>query len=71
LLHFYGLDVDDWPPATLMLTMGRLSLLVLIEQGSGFDMGHAETIGVVERQIRELEGERWTDHPALAHQTSP
>jgi hypothetical protein len=24
-------------------------------------------IGVVERQIRELEGERWLDHPALAH----
>ena len=71
VLQAYGLDVDTWPPATLILTMGSLSLLLLIEQGFGFDMGHAETIGVVERQIRELEGERWTDHPALAHRTSP
>ena len=71
VLQAYGLDVDTWPPATLILTMGSLSLLMLIERGFGFDMGHAETISVVERQIRELEGERWTDHPALAHRTSP
>jgi AcrR family transcriptional regulator len=71
VLQAYGLDVDTWPPATLILTMGSLSLLLLIEQGFGFDMGHAETIGVVERQIRELEGERWTDHPALAYRKRP
>ena len=71
VLQAYGLDVESWPPVTLILTMGSLSLLLLIEQGFGFDMGHAETISVVERQIRELEGERWTDHPALAHRTSP
>ena len=66
VLEAYGLDVDIWPPVTLILTMGSLSLLLLIEQGFGFDMGHAEMTAVVERQIRELEGERWTDHPALA-----
>lgn len=67
VLEAYGLDVDTWPPVTLILTMGSLSLLQLIEQEFGFDMGHDEMIKVVERQIRELEGERFTDHPALAY----
>lgn len=66
VLEGYGLDGETWPPVTLILTMGSLTLLLRIEQGFGFDMGHAEMIEVVERQIRELEGERWTDHPALA-----
>jgi AcrR family transcriptional regulator len=70
VLAAYGLQVDTWPPVTLILTMGSLSLLLLIEQGFGFDMGHAEMVAVVERQIRELEGERWTDHPALAPRRS-
>jgi AcrR family transcriptional regulator len=70
VLEGYGLDVDTWPAVTLILTMGSLTLLLLIEQGFGFDMGHAEMIAVVERQIRELEGERWTDHPALAPRRS-
>jgi hypothetical protein len=66
VLKGYGLDVNTWPPVTVIITMGSLSLLMLIEQGFGFDMGHTETIALVERQIRALEGERWTDHPALA-----
>jgi AcrR family transcriptional regulator len=67
VLEGYGLDVKSWPPVTLILTMGSLSLLLLIERGLGFEMGHAEMIDAVERQIRELEGDRWTGHPALAH----
>jgi AcrR family transcriptional regulator len=66
VLEGYGLDVETWPPVTLILTLGSLSLLLLIERGFGFEMGHAEMIRAVERQIAELEGERWTDHPALA-----
>jgi AcrR family transcriptional regulator len=71
VLEAYGLDVHTWPPVTLILAMGSLSLLQLIEQGFGFDMGHAEMIAVVEREITKLEGERWTDHPALAHRSTP
>lgn len=67
VLDGYGVDVTTWPPVTLILAMGSLSLLQLVEQGFGFDMGHREMIEVVERQIRALEGERWLDHPALAH----
>ena len=67
VLAGYGLDVDTWPPVTVILAMGSVSLLLLIERGLGFDMGHAEMIAAVERQISELEGDRWTGHPALAH----
>jgi AcrR family transcriptional regulator len=67
VLDGYGLDVDTWPPVSVILAMGSVSLLLLIEKGLGFEMGHPEMIAAVERQIRELEGDRWTDHPALAH----
>ncbi len=67
VLAGYGLDVETWPPVTIILTLGSVSLLLLIERGLGFEMGHAEMIAAVERQIRELEGDRWTGHPALAH----
>jgi AcrR family transcriptional regulator len=67
VLAGYGLDVDTWPPVTVILLMGSVSLLLLIEKGMGFDLGHADMIGVVEREIRALEGDRWTEHPALAH----
>ncbi len=66
VLEGYGLDVETWPPVTVILTMGSLSLLLLIERGLGFEMGHVEMIHAVERQIRDLEGDRWTGHPALA-----
>jgi AcrR family transcriptional regulator len=67
VLAGYGLDVETWPPVTVILALGSVSLLLLIERGLGFEMGHAEMIAAVEHQIRALEGERWTGHPALAH----
>lgn len=69
VLAGYDLDVATWPPITLILMMGSISLLLLIEQGMGFDLGHAEMVAVVEREIRALEGDRWTKHPALARRT--
>jgi hypothetical protein len=57
-----GRNAPESPPRDLT---GRL-----IEQGFGFDAGHEEMIAVVEREIRAIEGNRWTDHPALAGQTS-
>jgi AcrR family transcriptional regulator len=70
VLAGYGLDTDTWPPVTIILLMGSVSLLLLIEKGMGFDMGHADMTAVVEREIRALEGDRWTEHPALARRTS-
>jgi AcrR family transcriptional regulator len=66
VLEGYDLDVESWPPVALILAMGSIALLLLIEDGFGFDLGHAEIVSVIERQIRELEGDRWTEHPALA-----
>jgi AcrR family transcriptional regulator len=70
VLAGYGLDTNTFPPVTVILMMGSISLLLLIEQGFGFDAGHEEMIGVVEREIRAVEGDRWTDHPALARRMS-
>jgi hypothetical protein len=47
--------VQTWPPVSLILSMGSISLLLLVEKGFGFEMGQDELIAVVERQIRELE----------------
>ena len=69
MLAGYGVDVETWPPVTIILMMGSISLLLLIEQGMGLDVGHAKMIAVVEREIRALEGDRWTEHPALARRT--
>jgi AcrR family transcriptional regulator len=70
VLAGYGLDVDAWPPVTVILMMGSIALLLVIEKGMGFDLGHTAMTEVVEREIRALEGDRWTDHPALARRTS-
>jgi AcrR family transcriptional regulator len=70
VLAGYGLDTDTWPPAAVILMMGSVSLLLIIEKGLGFEMGHAEMIAVVEHEIRSLEGDRWTMHPALAMRSS-
>jgi AcrR family transcriptional regulator len=69
VLEGYGLDSQTWPPVTMILMMGSISLLLLIEQGFGFAAGHEEMIAVVEREIQALEGDRWTEHPALARRT--
>jgi AcrR family transcriptional regulator len=69
VLTGYGLDIDRRPPVAAVLVMGSISLLLLIEKGFGFEMGHAEMIAVVESEIRALEGDRWTGHPALARRT--
>jgi AcrR family transcriptional regulator len=69
VLAGYGVDVDAWPPVAVILMLGSISLLLLIEKGFGFDLGHEQMTEVVERHIRALEGDRWTGHPALAHRT--
>ena len=70
VLAGYGIDTGAWPPVTIIMAMGSISLLLLIEKGLGFDQGHDEMITLVEREIRALEGDRWTEHPALARRLS-
>jgi AcrR family transcriptional regulator len=54
----YGLDPDRWPPASIVLSLSGISRFMLIEEAFGVDVGHAETIAVIEREIAALEGER-------------
>ena len=54
----YGLDPDHWPASTIVLSLSGISRFLLIEEAFGVDIGHAETVAVIERQIAALEGER-------------
>jgi len=58
VLEGYGLDPKTWPPASVILLLSGISRFLLIEKAFDVDIGHAETVALVERHIRALEGER-------------
>ncbi|MDL4816467.1 TetR/AcrR family transcriptional regulator [Actinomadura opuntiae] len=58
VLEGYGVDPERWPPVTLILFMTGISRFLHIEEGFDLDVGHAETVAVIEREIRALEGDR-------------
>lgn len=58
VLEGYGVDPKTWPPVSLILLMAGISRFLLVEEAYDLDIGHAETIALVERHLRELEGDR-------------
>jgi AcrR family transcriptional regulator len=58
VLEGYGVDSERWPPASLILLMASFSRFMHIEEGFDLHIGHAETVAVIEREIRALEGDR-------------
>jgi AcrR family transcriptional regulator len=60
VLEGHGLDTDTWPPASVLLLMVAAARFLHIEEAFGVDLGHAETVAMIERQLRALEGERQT-----------
>jgi AcrR family transcriptional regulator len=58
VLEGYGVDLERWPPASLVVILSGISRFLLIEESVDIDIGHAETVALVERHIRDLEGER-------------
>ncbi|XVQ09406.1 TetR/AcrR family transcriptional regulator [Spirillospora sp. CA-255316] len=58
VLEGYGVDSERWPPASLILLMASFSRFMHIEEEFDLDIGHAETVAVIEREIRALEGDR-------------
>ncbi|MEU6750604.1 TetR/AcrR family transcriptional regulator [Spirillospora sp. NPDC046719] len=58
VLDGYGVDPERWPPVSLILFMTGISRFLHIEEGFDLDVGHAETVAVIEREIRALEGDR-------------
>lgn len=58
VLEGYGVDPERWPPASVIVMMTGIARYLLIERAFEVDCGHAETVSLIERRIRELEGER-------------
>lgn len=72
VLGDYGIDPKEWPPASVILLMTGISRFMLIEEVFDLDTGHAETVELIERHIRALEGpprasrdEAGADHTVL------
>nr|MDT0665975.1 TetR/AcrR family transcriptional regulator [Micromonospora sp. DSM 115978] len=59
-LRGYGLDPERWPPVSLLVLIAAVSRFLHIEDAFDVDVGHAELVAVIEREIRALEGERRT-----------
>lgn len=57
ILERYGISPEEFPPAVLTVLLSSLSRMVILENALGFTTGHAETLELVEQQIRKLEGE--------------
>jgi AcrR family transcriptional regulator len=58
VLERYDVDPQQWPAASIIVMLTGIARYLLIEDAFDVTAGHAETISVVERHIRELEGER-------------
>ena len=58
VLASYGLDPDQWPASSVILVLSGISRFLLMEEAFDVDIGHAETIDLIEDQIRLLEGAR-------------
>lgn len=56
-LERYGVATQDVPPIVWTVLMTSVSRVLVIEQALGMSAGHAETVELVERYLRRLEGE--------------
>ncbi|HEX4219237.1 MAG TPA: TetR/AcrR family transcriptional regulator [Acidimicrobiales bacterium] len=58
VLAGYGLDPELWPAASTIVALSGISRFLLIEEAFDVDIGHAETVALIEERIRALEGDR-------------
>ena len=63
VLEGHGVDLERWPATALLLFMAGTARFLLIEEDFDLDLGHADAVRIIEREIRALEGER-TRQPA-------
>lgn len=61
VLAGYGLDPDQWPASSVILVLSGISRFMLLEEAFDVDIGHVETVNLIEAQIRLLEGNRIND----------
>lgn len=70
-LERYGVDLDRWPAASVLVLMAGTARFLMLEDSFDVDVGHRETIEVIEREICALEGERRRhERPASAASAS-
>src|SRR5262249_20419436 len=58
VLESYGLDPGEWPPAAVIVLLSGISRYLRTDEAFGVGLGHDETVDLVERHIRSLEGPR-------------
>jgi AcrR family transcriptional regulator len=58
VLESYGLDANEWPPAAVIVLLSGISRYLRTDEAFGVGLGHDETVQLVERHIRALEGPR-------------
>ncbi len=58
VLEGYGLDPKEWPPAAVIVLLSGISRYLKTDEAFGVGLGHDETVALVERHIRALEGPR-------------
>jgi AcrR family transcriptional regulator len=58
VLAGHGLDPDVWPPAAIIVLLSAISRYLRTDEAFGVGLGHDETVELVERHIRALEGPR-------------
>ena len=56
-----GVDLGSLPPVVLSVLLTSLSRVLVMEQALGMSAGHADTVELVERWLRRLDG---TDRPS-------
>jgi AcrR family transcriptional regulator len=66
-LERYGMDPDELPPVVAITLVMGVSQLLVMEQALGVSVGHAETVELVERHLRRLEG----DYQPRIEQSTP
>lgn len=58
VLQSYGAEASTWQPSAVVLLMSAIARLLLVDEACDIHIGHAELVDLVERHIKELEGER-------------
>jgi AcrR family transcriptional regulator len=56
VLDRYGIRAERYPPVAVVLAMTGLSQVLVLEKALGMTSGHDETVALVERYLREVEG---------------
>jgi len=60
-----AIDPDDLPPEVLLVLMTSVSRVLVMEDGLGMSVGHAQTRAMIERWLTRLEGPPGTGSAAL------